>query len=238
MPRIERAHVREVAGQDVERGQPAAGMTVRGVRMHAVEGEVTGEGDRSAAVRGHDDVTVRVALGRAHVVDGEAQLVDRHARPADQQRVGVEGLGRPFPAVHRGPLGPFRRGDLGDHPAHVGRGVDRNFAVAHQGEHAVEVIRVRVRHEDRAQRLVQRLQPGPERRDVGDQQVGVHHHDALLALDEIGVDEQPGFGRPVGVYDRSGHVLPPWLCRAERRDHARSDIWIIDGDGRRVQDKL
>jgi hypothetical protein len=188
-------------------------MAVRGIRVRAGESEVAGEGDRGGTVGRQDDVTVRVALGRAHVVNGETQLVQRHLRPVGQQRVGIVGLGRPLLAVHRRPLGSFRLGDLRDHPAYVGRSVDRHLAVAHQREHPVEVIRVRVGHEDRAQWLVQRREPGPKRRDVGDQQVGVHHHDAPLALDEIGIDEQPGFGCPVGVYDWSGHVVPPWPHR-------------------------
>jgi hypothetical protein len=54
VPGIQRAGAGEFAAEDVEHGEPGSGMPVGGIGMRAVEGQVAGERDGGAPVRGQD----------------------------------------------------------------------------------------------------------------------------------------------------------------------------------------
>src|SRR5215471_12397113 len=86
------------------------------------------------------------------------------------------------------------------------------------------MVRMRVGHQDREQRLVQRPQTCAQGLDVGDEQVGVDHHYSRLSLDQVGVDAQAGFGGAVGMDDRSGHAGSSAECAAPRRRRLLRDF--------------
>jgi hypothetical protein len=59
--------------------------------------------------------------------------------------------------------------------------------------------------EDAQQGLFQRRQPGPQRLDVGNQQVSVKDQHPGRGLDKVRVHPQPGISRAVGVHNWLAH---------------------------------
>jgi hypothetical protein len=105
-----------------------------------------------------------------------------------------------------------------DHRVDACGGDDGHVVARDELDDAAVVIRVRVRHEHRKERLAERLEPRAESSAVRDGERPVDRNDPVARLDEVRVDERSGRSRRVPVDARRRHSGPA------RRRHAAASV--------------